>query len=505
MSSPYKKLSIKKLPVPTEKGTEESRFWKRFKPRCSLSEIASVTSIKFSPIQPFDFAVTSSTRVQIYSTQTYKVKKTISRFNDIAYCGTIRNDGKLLVAGDATGLIQVFDINSRAILRTMKGHNHPVHITRFAPGNTQILSCSDDKTARIWDIPGQETISIFKEHQDYVRAGLISNDNPHLILTGSYDQSIKLWDLRTNSCTMSMSHGAPVEDVLMFPGGGMIISAGGPTITVWDLISGGRVVRSVSNHQKTITSMCFDGSSSRLLTGSLDHHVKIYDVQNYDVVHSIEYSSPILCIALSPDDTNIVAGMTCGTLSIRRRKLVQKELNMSHQNKQPRVGSYKYFTRGQTYSGNKDDFVVESKPRERLALYDRYLKKFQYSNALDAALRNGTQAILTISLLQELIRRDALRQAIVGRDDLSLEPLVKFLIRWINEPRYTSILVDVGNVIIDVYSSVIYKSPLIEKLIVNLHSKVKTEMNLQKEIAKIIGSLEMVAKGSLLTDTTNYT
>ncbi|CAG8822933.1 5885_t:CDS:10 [Gigaspora margarita] len=462
MSSPYKKLSIKKLPVPTEKGTEESRFWKRFKSRCSLSEIASVTSIKFSPIQPFDFAVTSSTRVQIYSTQTYKV----------------------------------FGINSRAILRTMQGHNHPVHITRFAPGNTQILSCSDDKTARIWDVPGQEAISIFQEHQDYVRAGLISNDNPHLVLTGSYDQSIKLWDLRTNSCTMSMSHGAPVEDVLMFPGGGMIISAGGPTITVWDLISGGRVVRSVSNHQKTITSMCFNGSSTRLLTGSLDHHVKIYDVQNYDVVHSIEYSSPILCIALSPDDTNIVAGMTCGTISIRRRKLVQKELSMSHQNKQPRVGSYKYFTRGQTYS-------VESKPRERLALYDRYLKKFQYSNALDAALRNGTQAILTISLLQELIRRDALRQAIVGRDDLSLEPLVKFLIRWINEPRYTSILVDVGNVIIG--KDVIYKSPLIEKLIVNLHAKVKTEMNLQKEIAKIIGSLEMVAKGSLLTDTTNYT
>ncbi|CAG8645358.1 9270_t:CDS:10, partial [Cetraspora pellucida] len=497
------KLSIKRFAVPTEKGTEESRFWKRFKPRCSLSEIASVTSIKFSPIQPYDFAITSSTRVQIYSSQTYKVKKTISRFNDIAYCGTIRNDGKLLVAGDATGLIQVFDINSRAILRTMQGHNHPVHITRFAPGNTQILSCSDDKTARIWDIPGQEAISVFEEHQDYVRAGLISNDNPHLVLTGSYDQSVKLWDLRTNSCTMTMSHGAPVEDVLIFPGGGMIISAG-PTITVWDLISGGRVVRSVSNHQKTITSMCLDGSSSRLLTGSLDHHVKIYDVQNYDVVHSIEYNSPILCIALSPDDTNIIVGMTCGTLSARRRKLVEKELAISHQNKQPRVGSYKYFTRGQTYDGNQDDFIVESKPREHLASYDRYLKRFQYSNALDAALRHGTRAVLTISLLQELIHRDALRQAIVGRDDLSLEPLIKFVIRWINEPKYTSILIDVGNVIIDAYSSVICKSPLIEKLMINLYDKVKAEMNLQKEITKFIGSLEMVAKGSMSTATTNY-
>ncbi|CAG8770287.1 1953_t:CDS:2, partial [Cetraspora pellucida] len=90
-----------------------------------------------------------------------------------------------------------------------------------------------------------------------------------------------------------------------------------------------------------------------------------------------------------------------------------------------------------------------------------------------------------------LIHRDALRQAIVGRDDLSLEPLIKFVIRWINEPKYTSILIDVGNVIIDAYSSVICKSPLIEKLMINLYDKVKAEMNLQKEITKFIGSLEM--------------
>jgi U3 small nucleolar RNA-associated protein 15 len=33
--------------------------------------------------------------------------KSISRFQDLAYSGTIRDDGKLMVAGDASGVVQV--------------------------------------------------------------------------------------------------------------------------------------------------------------------------------------------------------------------------------------------------------------------------------------------------------------------------------------------------------------------------------------------------------------
>lgn len=51
-------------------------------------------------------------------------------------------------------------------------------------------------------------------------------------------------------------------------------------------------------------------------------------------------------------------------------------------------------------------------------------------------------------MLQELIQRDALRIAISGRDDASLQPLVRFLIRWINDPKYTSLLCDVGETLI---------------------------------------------------------
>ena len=39
---------------------------------------------------------------------------------------------------------------------------------------------------------------------------------------------------------------------------------------VWDILSGGKMIHSFSNHQKTITTMCFDGTYTRLLSGSID-------------------------------------------------------------------------------------------------------------------------------------------------------------------------------------------------------------------------------------------
>ena len=48
---------------------------------------------------------------------------------------------------------------------------------------------------------------------------------------------------------------------------------GSNIVKVWDVLAGGRLLASFSNHQKTITSLCFDGSYHRLLSASLDRCV----------------------------------------------------------------------------------------------------------------------------------------------------------------------------------------------------------------------------------------
>lgn len=96
---------------------------------------------------------------------------------------------------------------------------------------------------------------------------------------------------------------------------------------VWDLTMGGRCIRALSNHQKTITSLAFEGMGSnggqpkRVLSGGLDMMLKIYDIESWTVGHTMRYPAPILNVGVSPDDTIIAVGMSDGTLSLKRREV----------------------------------------------------------------------------------------------------------------------------------------------------------------------------------------
>ena len=60
--------------------------------------------------------------MQIYTPVTNTVRRTINRFKDTAYGATFRDDGRLLVAGGANPIVQLFNAKSRQILRTFRGH-----------------------------------------------------------------------------------------------------------------------------------------------------------------------------------------------------------------------------------------------------------------------------------------------------------------------------------------------------------------------------------------------
>lgn len=65
--------------------------------------------------------------------------------------------------------------------------------------------------------------------------------------------------------------------------GGLVVSAGGPQVCVWDVLGGGRLLHRLSNYQKTVTCLCLSpaagpasaAAAPRLLVGSLDGHVKV--------------------------------------------------------------------------------------------------------------------------------------------------------------------------------------------------------------------------------------
>lgn len=59
-----------------------------------------------------------------------------------------------------------------------------------------------------------------------MRAGAVSPVSPDIILSGGYDNFVKMYDKRSESVVFNVNHGAPVESVLFLPTGGIFLSAG---------------------------------------------------------------------------------------------------------------------------------------------------------------------------------------------------------------------------------------------------------------------------------------
>ena len=72
---------------------------------------------------------------------------------------------------------------------------------------------------RWWDVTVGKQDFRLDGHSDYVRSAAVSPSSPDTWATAGYDHICKLWDVRSQECTMSLDHGAPIEDVKFFPSG----------------------------------------------------------------------------------------------------------------------------------------------------------------------------------------------------------------------------------------------------------------------------------------------
>lgn len=532
MAAPIAKLQQVKLPGGPSPITPEQQYWKSFRSQQIVPSPTSypVTHIAFPPPSsnahpPSNndyFTVTTGTRVQIFSIRTRKLVKTITRFSDIAHSGEIRRDGRVMVAGDETGKIQVFDVNSRAILKTWEEHKQPVWTTKFSPTElTTLMSTSDDRTVRLWDLPSQESSTTFIGHTDYVRSGsFMSGKMSSTVLSGSYDGTVRLWDPRAPTrAIMIFKHASPVEAVLPMPSGTTVLAAADNEISVLDLVAG-KPLTLIKNHQKTVTSLSLASHGTRLVSGGLDGHVKIYETAAWNFVAGSKYSSPVLSVNVissgaNQDDKHLAVGLQSGVLSIRTRLTGQQKVKErerakemqalidgtieehDRKNSKKRGKGWEKGQRGMKFMGEGADVIIEGNERRKKkeAVWERDLRLGQYSKALDYVMNNGQSPITVLTLLTAFRHRSAMRAAFQGRDENTVQPILKWVSKHITDPRYVGICVDSAITLLDLYSEYAGGSPELEQSFKFLHSQVRREVERAQVAVQTSGMLEMLMAG----------
>uniref|UniRef100_A0A7N0SYN3 U3 small nucleolar RNA-associated protein 15 C-terminal domain-containing protein n=1 Tax=Kalanchoe fedtschenkoi TaxID=63787 RepID=A0A7N0SYN3_KALFE len=496
----------------TPSKTPESKFWASFKTHQIPDLISSVTSIAFNPAQPHDFAATFSASLSIFSSKELTLKHTISSpFKDVAYSASYRCDGLLLAASCQSGNIHVLSSAKRTQLRLLKGHTRPVRLAKYPviDDKVHLFSGGDDALVKYWDVVSESQVLEFRGHKDYVRCGDGSPVSADMFVTGSYDHTVRLWDVRVPNLdsVLEVNHGKPVEDVIFLPSGGLVATAGGNVVKIWDVIGGGKLVHTMESHNKTVTSLCVgkvgrdlgeESDQFRVLSVSLDGYMKVFDYSKSKVTHSMRFPAPLLSIALSPDCKTRAIGTSNGIIYAGKRK-VKDDVDSGNVGELVGLGSieephrrvlkpsyFRYFHRGQSGKPSENDYIIMKPKKVKLAEHDRLLKKFRHKEALVSVLsRKDTEQV--VAVMEELVARKKLLKCVSNLDIEELGLLLEFLYKNCSKPRYSSLLMGLTNEVLQLRMEEICASEILKAHVRNLKSSVEEEIRIQQAMQEIQG------------------
>jgi guanine nucleotide-binding protein subunit beta-2-like 1 protein len=95
--------------------------------------------------------------------------------------------------------LRLWDIASGKTTRRFVGHTNDVLSVAFSPDNRQIVSCSRDKTIKLWNTLGECKFTITEEgHTEWVSTVRFSpNGAKPIIVSSGWDKLVKVIIFRT--------------------------------------------------------------------------------------------------------------------------------------------------------------------------------------------------------------------------------------------------------------------------------------------------------------------
>ncbi|KAI9292519.1 platelet-activating factor acetylhydrolase IB subunit alpha [Neoconidiobolus thromboides FSU 785] len=174
----------------------------------------SVSSIKFSPNNDLLLSASRDKSIKVWEVSTGYCLKTINGNSEWIRSIDISLDCSTIVAGSFDHMVRTYDFNSGELKNILKAHNNVVEYVNFLPIQSYpfikdlcdlntipdvpgqfIISCSRDKTLALYNIQGQ-VLYQFKGHDNWVKQMVVTGGGKYM-LSISDDKTLKAWDLQT--------------------------------------------------------------------------------------------------------------------------------------------------------------------------------------------------------------------------------------------------------------------------------------------------------------------
>ncbi len=130
----------------------------------------------------------------------------------------------------------------------LSGHRGPVRSVAFSPDGRFILTASDDRTARVWDVKTGREVSVLRGHRRGVLSAAFSPDGKRVITSGD-DATARVWDAGMGQGFVELTGQGEVESALFSTRGARFVTTNNTQIArVWKATTGESLPQTWSAH-----------------------------------------------------------------------------------------------------------------------------------------------------------------------------------------------------------------------------------------------------------------
>ncbi|XP_059369794.1 autophagy-related protein 16-like isoform X5 [Carassius carassius] len=199
----------------------------------------------------------------------------------------------------------------------LTGSNAGITSIEFDSAGSSLLAASNDFASRIWTVDDYRLRHTLTGHSGKVLSARFLLDNTRIV-SGSYDRTLKLWDLRSKVCMKTVFAGSSCNDIVCTE---QCVMSGhfDKKVRFWDIRSES-IVHELELLGR-VTSLDLNHDRTELLSCSRDDLVKIIDLRCNAVrqtfkAQGFKCGSDFTRVTFSPDGSYVAAGSADGVLYI---------------------------------------------------------------------------------------------------------------------------------------------------------------------------------------------
>ena len=188
--------------------------------------------------------------------------------------------GTYLLTGSADRSVRLWNPSATKqnanLIQTYTAHGYEVLDLAVCEDNSKFASVGGDKTVFLWDVSTGQTVRRFNGHAGRVNAVAFGGEGDSVLVTGSFDGTVKCWDLRSRSekAIMSFSEAKDSVSSVAVRGGEVFAGSVDGRVRVYDLSMG---CVDVDVLPASVTSVTPSGDGESYLASTLDSKARLMD------------------------------------------------------------------------------------------------------------------------------------------------------------------------------------------------------------------------------------